>query len=329
MEWDIRGFMGAPPSCPRSCPPKKTTNSRHPPPVRGTPDQGRCRLTRTSQRTRARSSSSRRLSHHVSHIRFFLLRLSFSCSVVHFCILPAILGPLGNSLPVNCRFSKTRTFPHCTHLPHLRLSVCGLFSRPPPNSKTSARMQQATCARATTSRRSAKPSRPDVVPAARPIRSMWRFTGSDARRPASKTASLAGEGMDACFIRRPPSGPFERFKYSLDQRASSSIRLAAVKARGMSAAITRRKSLGVRRVALLRPAMRPARRRPYAPMRGLSCLPSCPLRPRRRQPSSESAVGGAKVFLVNWLIRRLRQARPPRDGAFWRFVSPRSGAVSH
>jgi len=85
--------------------------------------------------------------------------------------------------------------------PHLRFCV---LSPTPPNSKTSDELHKPLL-RATTSRRSANSSRPDVV---RGVRSARCGVHGVCPSPHRKTPS-AREGMLSSPLQ--PRGPFERF----------------------------------------------------------------------------------------------------------------------
>ncbi len=138
---------------------------------------------------------------------------------------------------------------------------------------------------------------PDVV-ARRCIRSMWRFWEVLPVHSPDEAVSL-GEGLTPLLRceRRGPFSPFERL-YIKDESFNPT---GSFKARGMSAAITRAKALGVNTVALPSAGNAAGAATYYAAQAGMQCYL---FMPEDTPPANivESVVGGAKVFLVNGLI---------------------------
>lgn len=138
---------------------------------------------------------------------------------------------------------------------------------------------------------------PDVV-RRRAIRSMWRFTEVMPVDRVENAVSL-GEGITP-FIRCQPRGPFEQFQ-NLWIKDEALNPTGSFKARGMSAAITRARALGVKTVALPSAGNAAGAATYYAAQAGMKCVL---FMPADTPPANiiESAVGGATVFLVNGLI---------------------------
>ncbi len=138
---------------------------------------------------------------------------------------------------------------------------------------------------------------PDVV-RARTIRSMWRFWEVLPVDDPSDAVSL-GEGMTSllgCHRR----GPFEAFE-NLFIKDESFNPTGSFKARGMSAAVTRAKALGVSTVALPSAGNAAGAATYYSRRAGMKCSL---FMPDDTPPANiiESKVGGADVYLVNGLI---------------------------
>jgi len=138
---------------------------------------------------------------------------------------------------------------------------------------------------------------PDAV-RSRTERSMWRFHEVMPVDRIADAVSL-GEGVTP-FLKCHQSGPFERFS-NLFIKDESFNPTGSFKARGMSAAITRAKALGVKAVALPSAGNAAGAATYYAARAGMECYLFVP---EDTPPANiiESSVGGAKVFLVNGLI---------------------------
>ena len=138
---------------------------------------------------------------------------------------------------------------------------------------------------------------PDTV-RSRAIRSMWRFWEVLPVNDPSEAVSL-GEGMTPllpCHRR----GPFEAFEH-LFIKDESFNPTGSFKARGMSAAVTRARSLGVSTVALPSAGNAAGAATYYSRRAGISCAL---FMPEDTPPANiiESCAGGANVHLVNGLI---------------------------
>lgn len=138
---------------------------------------------------------------------------------------------------------------------------------------------------------------PDVV-RQRTLRSMWRFWDVLPVDHPDEAVSL-GEGLTPLLRceRRGPFQPFERL-YLKDESFNPT---ASFKARGMSAAVTRARALGVQVVALPSAGNAAGAATYYAAKAGMQCYL---FMPEDTPPANivESVVGGARVFLVNGLI---------------------------
>ena len=132
----------------------------------------------------------------------------------------------------------------------------------------------------------------------RPLRSMWRFWEVLPVDSPENAVSL-GEGTTP-LLRGTPRGPFAKFA-NLFVKDESFNPTASFKARGMSAAITRAVQLGVKTIALPSAGNAAGAAAYYAARAGLECFL---FMPQDTPPANiiESAVAGAKVFLVNGLI---------------------------
>jgi threonine synthase len=133
---------------------------------------------------------------------------------------------------------------------------------------------------------------------ARQLRSMWKFWEVMPVDPPEEAVSL-GEGMTPLMTceRR---GPFAAFE-NLTIKDESFNPTGSFKARGMSAAVTRAKALGVKTVALPSAGNAAGAATYYAARAGMNCYLFMP----EDTPEAnivESVVGGANVFLVNGLI---------------------------
>lgn len=138
---------------------------------------------------------------------------------------------------------------------------------------------------------------PDAV-RSRPIRSMWKFWDVLPVDDPSEAVSL-GEGLTpllGCHRR----GPFEAFE-NLFIKDESFNPTGSFKARGMSAAVTRAKALGVSTVALPSAGNAAGAATYYSRRAGMTCAL---FMPEDTPPANiiESHVGGAAVYLVNGLI---------------------------
>ena len=138
---------------------------------------------------------------------------------------------------------------------------------------------------------------PDAV-RSRSIRSMWKFWDVLPVNAPSEAVSL-GEGLTpllSCNRR----GPFEAFE-NLFIKDESFNPTGSFKARGMSAAVTRAKALGVSTVALPSAGNAAGAATYYSRRAGMACAL---FMPEDTPPANiiESHVGGAAVYLVNGLI---------------------------
>ncbi len=138
---------------------------------------------------------------------------------------------------------------------------------------------------------------PDVV-RRRAGRSMWRFWEVMPVASASDAVSLGEGGTPLLQCAR--RGPFAEFE-SLFLKDESGNPTCSFKARGMSAAITRAKQLGVTDVALPSAGNAAGAAAYYAARAGMSCHL---FMPQDTPPANiiESVVAGARVYLVNGLI---------------------------
>jgi threonine synthase len=138
---------------------------------------------------------------------------------------------------------------------------------------------------------------PSVV-RSRSERSMWRFAEVLPVDDPADAVSL-GEGMTP-LIRCVQRGCFEPFEnlYIKDEAFNPT---GSFKARGMSAAITRARALGVKTVALPSAGNAAGAATYYAAQAGLECFLFVP---EDTPPANivEAVVGGAHVYLVNGLI---------------------------
>lgn len=132
----------------------------------------------------------------------------------------------------------------------------------------------------------------------RTVRSMWRFAEVLPVDSPDEAVSL-GEG-DTPLLECVPHGPFAPFSrlYVKDESFNPT---ASFKARGMSAAVTRAKRLGVKVVALPSAGNAAGAATYYAARAGMECRL---FMPQDTPPANiiESVVGGAEVYLVNGLI---------------------------
>jgi threonine synthase len=138
---------------------------------------------------------------------------------------------------------------------------------------------------------------PELV-RSREVRSMWRFLEVMPASDWSEVVSL-GEGQTP-LLRCRAEGVFEGFT-NLWVKDESFNPTGSFKARGMSAAVTRARSLGVSCVALPSAGNAAGAATYYAASAGMECVL---FMPEDTPPSNiiESAVGGARVHLVNGLI---------------------------
>lgn len=138
---------------------------------------------------------------------------------------------------------------------------------------------------------------PEVVRARR-IRSMWKFHEVLPVNAASEAVSL-GEGLTP-LIRCRPNGPMAPFT-NLFIKDESFNPTGSFKARGMAAAVTRAKALGVRVAALPSAGNAAGALAHYAAQAGMKCIL---FMPEDTPPAniSESVLAGAHVALVNGLI---------------------------
>ena len=156
--------------------------------------------------------------------------------------------------------------------------------------------------------------RPEIVRSRRE-RSMWRFLEVMPAADFQDVVSL-GEGCTPLIPCRQV-GRFERFSRMFVKDESFNP-TGSFKARGMSAAITRAKALGVRAIALPSAGNAAGAATYYAARAGLECFLFVP---EDTPPANviESVVGGAQVYLVNGLISdcgRLCRAACDRFGWF-------------
>ena len=138
---------------------------------------------------------------------------------------------------------------------------------------------------------------PDVV-RKRTIRSMWKFWDVLPVDDPSEAVSL-GEGLTP-LLTCNRTGPFEAYE-NLFIKDESFNPTGSFKARGMSAAITRAKALGVKTVALPSAGNAAGAATYYSARAGMECAI---FMPEDTPPANiiESVVGNAKVNLVNGLI---------------------------
>ena len=138
---------------------------------------------------------------------------------------------------------------------------------------------------------------PDAV-RQRTIRSMWRFWDVMPVDDPANAVSL-GEGVTP-LLRCERRGAFQKFEH-LFIKDEAFNPTGSFKARGMSAAITRAKALGVQAVALPSAGNAAGAATYYAAKAGMECFL---FMPEDTPPANiiESVVGGAKVYLVNGLI---------------------------
>jgi len=138
---------------------------------------------------------------------------------------------------------------------------------------------------------------PELV-RSREVRSMWRFLEVMPASDWSEVVSL-GEGQTP-LLRCRAEGVFEGFT-NLWVKDESFNPTGSFKARGMSAAVTRARSLGVSCVALPSAGNAAGAATYYAASAGMDCVL---FMPEDTPPSNiiESVVGGARVHLVNGLI---------------------------
>src|SRR5579872_1541863 len=138
---------------------------------------------------------------------------------------------------------------------------------------------------------------PEVV-RRRALRSMWKFWEVMPVDRPEQAVSL-GEGATP-LLRCTPRGPFGKFE-KLFVKDESFNPTASFKARGMSAAVTRAVTLGVKTIALPSAGNAAGAATSYAARAGLDCHL---FMPQDTPPANivESVVAGAKVSLVNGLI---------------------------
>ncbi len=139
--------------------------------------------------------------------------------------------------------------------------------------------------------------RPDVV-RQRADRSLWRFW-EVLPVDAPEDAVSLGEGgtpLLSCL----PRGPFAKFP-RLSIKDESFNPTASFKARGMTAAVTRAKALGISTIALPSAGNAAGAAAYYAARAGMRCIL---FMPQDTPPANiiESVVAGAEVYLVNGLI---------------------------
>lgn len=149
---------------------------------------------------------------------------------------------------------------------------------------------------------------PDVV-RRRSLRSMWRFWEVMPVDDPSQAVSL-GEGLTP-FLRCQRRGTFADFQ-NLFVKDESFNPTGSFKARGMSAAVTRARALGIQHVALPSAGNAAGAATSYAAQAGMQCSIFVP----KDTPQAnliECSVGGAKVTLVDGLIsdcgKRVRDGR--------------------
>ena len=138
---------------------------------------------------------------------------------------------------------------------------------------------------------------PDAV-RKRTIRSMWKFWDVLPVDDPSEAVSL-GEGLTP-LLTCNRTGPFEAFD-NLFIKDESFNPTGSFKARGMSAAVTRAKALGVETVALPSAGNAAGAATYYSARAGMGCAI---FMPEDTPPANiiESVVGNANVNLVNGLI---------------------------
>lgn len=138
---------------------------------------------------------------------------------------------------------------------------------------------------------------PEIV-ARRSDRSLWRFAEvlPVASRAEAVTLGEGGTPLLPCE-RRGPFAPFTR----LSIKDESFNPTGSFKARGMSAAVTRARSLGVKTIALPSAGNAAGAAAYYAARAGMRCIL---FMPQDTPPANiiESVVAGAEVYLVNGLI---------------------------
>ncbi len=139
-------------------------------------------------------------------------------------------------------------------------------------------------------------------------RSMWKFREV---MPVDSMDEVVSLGEGCCpLIKAHSTGPFERFT-NLFIKDESFNPTGSFKARGMSAAITRAKALGIKAIALPSAGNAAGAATYYAARAGLECHLFVP---EDTPPANiiESKIGGAHVYMVNGLIsdcgRLCRQA---------------------
>ncbi|MEW4488796.1 threonine synthase [Thalassoglobus sp. JC818] len=133
---------------------------------------------------------------------------------------------------------------------------------------------------------------------ARNIRSMWKFWEVMPVDSPEEAVSL-GEGCTP-LLKANRVGPFEPFE-NLFVKDESFNPTGSFKARGMSAAVTRAKALGVKAIALPSAGNAAGAATYYAAQAGLECHLFVP---EDTPPANivESKLGGANIYLVNGLI---------------------------
>lgn len=143
-----------------------------------------------------------------------------------------------------------------------------------------------------------KPTFRAEVVAGRSRSDMWRFA-EVMPVDAAENAVTLGEGMTP-LLKCEQRGPFARFR-QLFIKDESLHPTASFKARGMSAAITRARDLGIQTVALPSAGNAAGAAAFYAARAGLKCVVFVPA---DTPPANilEAHVAGASVFLVNGLI---------------------------
>lgn len=132
----------------------------------------------------------------------------------------------------------------------------------------------------------------------RRIRSMWKFHEVLPVNAVEEAVSL-GEGCTP-LLKCRPDGPFQGFQ-NLYIKDESFNPTGSFKARGMSAAVTRAKALGVKAIALPSAGNAAGAATYYAARAGLDCHLFVP---EDTPPANiiESRLGGSQVTLVNGLI---------------------------
>ena len=149
----------------------------------------------------------------------------------------------------------------------------------------------------------------------RTTRSMWRFHDVMPVESLADAVTL-GEGCTP-LLPCTPTGDFAGFQNLLVKDEGFNP-TQSFKARGMSAAITRAKALGVTTVALPSAGNAAGAATAYAARAGMNCVIFVP---KDTPPANilESVCGGAKVYLVNGLISdcgRICRAACDRHGWF-------------